>query len=149
MERTNLMSRTMVLLMLMSIAMIGCGKQEVPAEKAIPVKVEVVTGTREAGGIHYSATINPSTSVNVNFKVRGYIEEILQVQGADGARRNVQEGDFVTRGTVLARMRQSEFKDKLMEAQAGLEKAKADFDRAVKLYESQTISKADYDASYA
>jgi RND family efflux transporter MFP subunit len=99
--------------------------------------------------VHYSASINPSTSVNVNFKVRGYIEEILQVQGPDGARRNVQEGDFVKRGAVLARMRQSEFKDKLLEAEAGLEKAKADFERAVKLYESNTIAKADYDASYA
>ena len=143
------MSRFVVLLTLTALVVIGCGKDEQIVDRSIPVKVAVVTGSRDAAGVHYSASINPSTSVNVNFKVRGYIEEVLQVQGPDGTRRNVQEGDFVTRGTVLARMRQSEFKDKLLEAEAGLEKAKADFERAVKLYESNTISKADYDASYA
>ncbi len=140
---------TAILLILVGLVLIGCGKKQESAAPPVPVKVEAVTGSRVAGGMHYSASITPSTSVNVNFKVRGYIEEILQVVGVDGSRRNVQEGDFVKGGTVLARMRQSEFKDKLLEADAALQKAKADFERAAKLYESQTISKADYDAAYA
>jgi RND family efflux transporter MFP subunit len=149
MNSRDAISRVVVLLTQLSVLLAGCGKPEEITEKPIPVKIERVTGSRDATGVHYSASVNPSTSVSVNFKVRGYVDEILQVKDPDGTLRNVQEGDFVKKGTVLARMRQSEFKDKLLEADAGLQKAKADFERAVKLYESNTISKADYDASYA
>lgn len=49
----------------------------------------------------------------------------------------------------MARVRANEYRDRVAEAQAGLTKAKSDFDRAAKLFENQSVSKADYDAAYA
>jgi multidrug efflux system membrane fusion protein len=81
--------------------------------------------------------------------VGGYVEAILEMPGAGGRQRRVQEGDFVRRGTVLARVRDNEYRDAVTEAQASLTRAKADFNRAARLFENQSIAKADYDATYA
>src|SRR5262249_26065392 len=125
----------------------ACGnKQETHAPQVVPVKVQVCANISAAGGMRYSANVRPDVQVDVSFKVSGYVSELLQVTGADGRRRNVQEGDRVTRGTILARVRDTEFKDQLTEAQSSLTQAKADLDRSSQLYENQSISKADYDA---
>jgi RND family efflux transporter MFP subunit len=129
---------------------VGCGsKQEKQAPSAVPVKVQVCANVEAAGGMRYSANVRPDVQVDIAFKVGGYASELLQVSGADGRRRNVQEGDHVTRGTVLARIRDTEYRDRLTEAQSALTQAKADLDRASQLYENQNISKADYDAATA
>jgi multidrug efflux system membrane fusion protein len=100
-------------------------------------------------GLRYSANIKPDVQVDLAFKASGYVEEIFQVAGVDSRRRNVQEGDFIKKGTVMARVRANEYRDRVAEAQAALTKAKSDFDRAAKLFENQSVSKADYDAAYA
>jgi multidrug efflux system membrane fusion protein len=115
----------------------------------LPVTVQPVSGFGTGTGLRYSAAIRPDVQVDVAFKVSGYIEAILQVRGADGRMRNVQDGDVVTRGTVLARVRDREYRDALAQAQATLTQAKADFDRVSQLFENRSVSKADYDAAYA
>jgi multidrug efflux system membrane fusion protein len=77
------------------------------------------------------------------------VDEITQVRGADGRTRNLQDGDPVTRGDTLARLRQDEFRDQVADADATLRQAQADFERASQLYENRSVSKADYDAAYA
>ena len=126
----------------------GCG-QEVPPAPPLPVTVHVVSGGGPGGGLRYSASIRPDVQVEVAFKVGGYIDAILQVRGADGRMRNVQDGDEVRRGTVLARVRDREYRDAVAQAQASLSQAKADFDRVSQLFENRSASKADYDAAYA
>jgi RND family efflux transporter MFP subunit len=63
--------------------------------------------------------------------------------------RNLQDGDLVRRGQVLARLRQDEFQDQVSDADAALRQAQADFERTSQLYENRSLSKADYDAAYA
>jgi RND family efflux transporter MFP subunit len=126
----------------------GCGR-DMPPAPPLPVTVQVVSGGGPGGGLRYSASVRPDVQVDVSFKVGGYIDEILQVRGADGRQRNVQDGDYVRRGTVLARVRDREYRDALAQAQASLSQAKADFDRVSQLYENRSVSKADYDAAYA
>jgi len=128
---------------------LGCAKDEERVAPPLPVtvwKVESVTGEN---GLRYSANIKPEVQIDLAFKASGYVEEILQVSGVEGRRRNVQEGDFIKKGTILARVRDIEYRDRAAEAQAALTKAKADYNRAAKLFENQTIAKADYDAAYA
>src|SRR6185369_14619394 len=108
-----------------------------------------VAGDAGESGARYTASIRPATQVDLAFKVGGYVESILQVKGIDGRLRNVQDGDFVRRGTVLARVRDRELGDALAQARASLAQAKADFDRVSRLYENQSVSKADYDAAFA
>ncbi len=127
----------------------GCSQKQEHVAQPIPVKVQVVESSANDGGWRYSANIKPDVQVDMAFKVGGYIEEILQVSGADGHPRNVQEGDFIKKGTILARVRDNEYRDKVAEAQAAFTQAKADYDRAAKLFENKSIAKAEYDAAYA
>lgn len=115
----------------------------------LPVTVQVVAGGGGEGGVRYSASIRPDVQVDVAFKVSGYVEDIAQMRGADGRMRNVQDGDYVRRGTVLARIRDREYRDAVAQAQAALTQAKADFDRVSQMFENRSASKADYDAAYA
>ena len=139
--------RTMSIAVL-AFAASGCG-HETPKAPPLPVTVQAVAGGSGEAGARYTASIRPSTQVDLAFKVPGYIDRILQVRGVDGRPRNVQDGDFVRRGTVLARVRDREHMDALAQARATLSQAKADFDRVSQLYENRSVSKADYDAAYA
>jgi multidrug efflux system membrane fusion protein len=109
-----------------------------------------------SGLVRYSASIVPYEQVSLAFKVGGYISEVRQVRGADGRMRNLQEGDRVKRGAVLARVRQSDYREavnraqgSLAEDQASFEKARLDYERAERLFQSQSLTKADYDAARA
>src|SRR5262249_29356239 len=142
-----------------------------PADKPpTPVKVKPVEAYAIHTGVRYSANIKPYTQVELAFKVGGYIETIHQVRGVDGRMRNVQEGDFVKKGTVLARLREADYtarrnqaksqweearsslitlKAQVAEAEAAHVRAEQDFTRAKNLLESQSLTKADYDGAKA
>jgi len=111
--------------------------------------VRVGDGEGGATETRYSGSINADASVDVAFKVSGVVDEITQTAGADGKRRNLQDGDAVRRGTPLARLRPNEFRDQVTDAEASLRQAQADYERASQLYENRSVSKADYDAAYA
>ena len=133
----------------------ACNKSKVE-KSAIPVTVRVAEPHKPDEAYRYSANVEPYTVVNVAFKVPGYVAEILQVKGADGRMRNVQDGDTVNKGVVLAQLRQTEFADRITQAKAHLaeaiaeqSKAKQDFERASALFCSQSLTKPDYDTAVA
>jgi RND family efflux transporter MFP subunit len=148
-------------------AILGADTLGRSAEKPpTPVRVQAVQSQVSSSGQRYSANINPYTQVDLAFKVAGYIEDVLQVKGADGRMRDVQGGDWVTKATVLARVRQIDYQEEvnqakgqlataqatwqqakanLAKAQATLTKAQLDFERATNLLATQSMTKADYD----
>ena len=98
--------------------------------------VQAVAVANGAAGGGYSANTIANTQVDVAFKVNGYVQSILQVKGADGKPRNVQAGDRVTAGAVLAVVKDDTYRNSLVKAQsdlqnsrASLSKTKADFAR--------------------
>jgi RND family efflux transporter MFP subunit len=116
----------------------------------------------------YSGEIRPDTEVQMAFKEPGYIAALYRVKGADGRTRDVQVGDEVPAGAVLARLRSSDYGASLSAAvgqqhatqgaleasQAELDRAKAnqvktglDFDRAQALYAAKAMTRPDYDAA--
>src|SRR5262245_14187257 len=105
----------------------GCPRREAPSisNAPIPVLVRPVQDASDIRGARYSGTIEPATRVEVAFKVGGYVRELLQVKGQDGKLRKVQEGDFVSAGTALAVVRQSEYQEKVAGANAQLAQAMA------------------------
>ena len=127
----------------------GCHDAPPATPAVLPVSVHAVAGGGPAGGARYSAGITPDVQVDAAFKVGGYVERVHQVRGADGRMRNVQDGDYVTRGTVLARVRDREYRDAVLQARAALDRSRADFDRVAQLFENSSASRADYDAAYA
>src|SRR5277367_6355601 len=149
------MGRLLVLILIVgSTAMLGCGHKEPAAPDTIPVTVQTVAMASGAAGGAYSANIIADTQVDVAFKVNGYVQSILQVKGADGKPRNMQAGDAVTAGAVLAVVKDDTYRNSLVKAQADLQnsraslsKAKADFTRYTHLLEEQVVAKAEYDAA--
>jgi RND family efflux transporter MFP subunit len=101
----------------------------------VPVIVAAVELNTAGGGEQrYSATIIPRTEVELAFKVGGYVDAIQQVRGVDGHMRDLQEGDRITAGAVLARVRQSDYQVKVKQAESQSHEAKSDID----------VSKAQY-----
>jgi hypothetical protein len=97
----------------------GCRQQEAASQKALtPVGVSAVQMYQAGGGVRYSASIMPNTQVDLAFKSAGYIDSVMQVMGADGHMRNVQQGDWIAKVTVLARVRQNDYASKVNQAKA-------------------------------
>jgi RND family efflux transporter MFP subunit len=143
--------------LLIACALIGCeSAQKAPEKPPIPVTVTEVQEYSGPEGVTYSASIVPYDQVNVAFKSAGYVTSILQRKGVDGRERNLQQGDWVKKGEVLARVRESDYqhaveqyKGHLEQAQAAAEKSKEDFARAEALYNANAMTQSDYDAAKA
>jgi RND family efflux transporter MFP subunit len=137
-------------------ALAACAPAAADKPPMRPVRVERVAAGAAASGPRYSATIQPHEQVVVAFKTGGYVRELLQRRDTDGTWRAVQQGDTVTRGTVLARVNAADHAEhvnqaagQLAEAEAGLARARADAGRAETLYAQQALTRPDYDAARA
>ena len=140
---------------IVSLAGITACHRDAPYEKPLtPVVVRAVESYVEPGGFRYSATVEPNVRVDLAFKRGGYVESLLQVRGPGGAMRQVQEGDLVTSGSVLATVRQTDYVDKRMQAESQLREAEASLthatsesERAGRLFATGSLTKRDYDAA--
>ncbi len=150
--------RTLLTLVVLAFALAACGhKGPPPGEKVpTPVRVRKVEERTALAGARYSGSVEPGTRVDLAFKVGGYVREIAMTKGAAGEARKVQEGDFVTKGTVLAVVRESDYEMRVSGANAAVTEALAaqkqvqlDFDRAQKLAATNAISKAELDTQGA
>jgi RND family efflux transporter MFP subunit len=144
-----------------------------PADDPAPakaVRLGTVSFAREGEAAKYSAILTPNAQVELASRVSGYVVELYQTKGADGRLRPLEPGAPVAAGTVLARIRPSDYQaavDKargaqeeaqagvaaaeaqLVQAQASLAHAELDFTRASALWEQESITKPAYDASRA
>lgn len=139
-----------------AIGCLGCGEAPPKEKPGRPVKTETVQAELAAAGVRYSANVQPYEQVSLAFKVSGYVREIQQRQGSDGRPRHLQQGDDVKAGAILARVQEEDYEEKVKmargqkaEAQAGLTKARLDFERAERLYQGQSLARPDYDAAKA
>jgi multidrug efflux system membrane fusion protein len=138
------------------LGMVGCAREATYEKPLTPVSVQVVELSRGEGIRRYSGNVAPRARVDLAFKVGGYVEE---------ARKD--EGDAVRKGEMLARLRDTDYlvkrdqaraqlaqaeaavgqaRSQAAEAEAARAKAEADFRRASRLYESQSLTRPDYDA---
>lgn len=147
----------------------GCGtKTQKTGPEPVPVQAEVVATQRVQPSWSYSGEIRPDTEVQLAFKEPGYIAALDQVKGSDGRLRDVQVGDEIPAGTVLARLRRSDYEASFNSAvgqehsmqgaldvsEAELDRAKADqtkadldFERAQALYAAKAMTRPDYDSA--
>jgi RND family efflux transporter MFP subunit len=155
MRNTNAIFRITIATAL-AISLGACAKEGPAPSSPLPVRTALVESIRVGNPVMYSATIVPYAQVDLSFKSSGYVDRVLQVKGVDGRTRNVDQGDWVTKGTVLAVVQQQDYKDKLQQAQSQLfrsqaeyDKAKASFDRISALYSAKSATKPDYDSAKA
>jgi RND family efflux transporter MFP subunit len=135
----------------------ACAKVEgVEAKAARPVKTQIVAMAPAPSGIRYSATIDAFQEVPLAFKASGYVDDLIQRKGADGRQRAAQAGDQVSRGTVLARVHDADYQEKvnqgrakLAEGEASLRKAQLDLERAKTLFAADSLIKPELDSAQA
>jgi len=150
--------RNIAITLLITLVMVGCHSSK-PIQQA-PQAVQVLRMESQpgiaGGALRFSAIVSPDAQVPLSFRIPGYVVSLKQVRGEDGRMRDLAEGDRVSRGAVLVRIRSSEYQDKVRQAssqaaaaEAIAQKAKLDFDRATRLYGSQSITKPDFDAARA
>jgi len=150
--------RNIAITLLITLVMVGCHSSK-PIQQA-PQAVQVLRMESQsgiaAGSLRFSAVVTPDAEVPLSFRIPGYVIALKQVRGQDGRMRDLAEGDRVSKGAVLVRIRAAEYEDKVRQAtsqaaavDAVLQKAKLDFDRASRLYDTQSITKPDFDAAKA
>lgn len=152
-------------------ALSGCGiKKQKAGPEPVPVQTEVVVAQPVQPSWVYSGEIRPDTEVELAFKEPGYVAGLYQVKGVDGRMRDVQVGDEIPAGAVLAHLRGSDYQANfntavgqqhaiqgaLEASQAELDRAKAnklkadqDLDRAKSLYAAGAMTRPDYDTAVA
>ncbi len=146
---------TIVYILVGGFVLVACSAK--PAERAAkPVKVRAVEPLSSNAGLRYSASISPSTQLELSFKVGGYVSSIQQIRGVDGQMRHLQGGDVVRKGTVLAQVRASDYQVKVdqaqsqaIEATAGIEAAKNQSAQAQASVEAAKAQQAEAEAAYA
>lgn len=158
-QRCGILPGPAVLLALSLIStgiLAGCRKETVGEPSLTPVRIGEVQTIDSGSSNTYSANIQPYQQVELAFKSNGYLTSIRQVRDATGKMRNIDQGDWVMRGTVLATVSQDEYKEKLQQANAQLartnanyERAKLSFDRTSVLYKSGAATVSDYDNTNA
>ncbi len=138
--------------------MAGCASHKPLSQPPQGVQAQAIEkqAGSNADGLRFSAVVMPDSEVPLAFRIPGYVISLKQVRGQDGRMRDVAEGDRVSRGAMLVRIRSSEYQDKVRQAssqaaaaEAVATKAKLDFDRATHLYDSQSLTKPDFDAARA
>lgn len=146
----------LILAGLCAITQVGCSRANSEPRVLTPVRTTAVQTISTGSENRYSANIVPNAQVDLAFKSGGYVQSIRQVRGVDGRMRNVDIGDWVTRGTVLAVVRQQDYDDQRDQAKAQLARAQADFDhaklsfdRTSNLYSTQSATKPDFDSAKA
>ena len=145
-----------VLLLAIVIAVTSLKSKSKPLEKLpVPVKVAAVELNTANSDARYSATIIPRTQVQLAFKVGGYVDALRQFRGVDGKMRDVQEGDRISVGTVLARVRQSDYQVKFKqaesqasEAKSGIDVSKAQYEEALSGISSSKAQLVEAEAAY-
>jgi multidrug efflux system membrane fusion protein len=150
--------KELLILLSAAVVMTGCASHERLEQPPQGVQARLIQPQPSTGGgsLRFSAVVMPDSQVPLEFRIPGYVVSLKQVRGQDGSRRDIAEGDAVSQGTVLVRIRPAEYEDKVHQAssqaeaaEAAAQKAKLDFDRATRLYDSQSLTKPEFDAARA
>ena len=139
-----------------ALGALACNKANAYVRPPVPVRTRTVRAFPQAHQeLRFSGTVVPEAEIELSLKVGGYATSLLTVRD-QGRTRFVQAGDRVQRGTVLASVRQEDYRQSAAEARGALEaaraaavKARLDYDRASNLVASKVIPQADYDAAKA
>jgi RND family efflux transporter MFP subunit len=144
-------------LFFMGACLLGACSSRPPPKPAPAVRVEVVGAGKAMGSPDtYSAVAQAKATVPLAFRGPGYVTELMQVKTPDGRTRAVGEGDRVHKGEVMARLRDAEYRDKVGQAtgqvaaaRAVAEKARLDFERAQRLFATQSITRPEMETATA
>jgi len=122
-----------------SILMTGCGPKKETEHKtvdAVTVTIKEVVGTQQPQELSYSGGIEPDNTVSLSFSVPA---RVINVQ--------VEEGQKIKKGQLLAAVDQSTYHNNYNVASASLEQAQDNFNRLTQLYNKKSLPERDYIAA--
>ncbi len=131
------MNRQFLLIVALAAAFLfqGCAGKKTAENQIRYVKCDTVKVSSDLSAVaEFPGRVKAAKESGVAFRVAGQIKTIL-----------VKEGDFVKEGAVLAVMDDRDYETQLSATKAEYDGIKADADRAVALYEKNTIARKDYD----
>ena len=105
-----------------------------------PVKSVVVGATKALPVLHFPGVVDASTGVSLSFEVSGRIVDFPFVHS---------RGKHVEAGTVLARLDDRDYSNKVANAEAELDYAESNFKRMEKAVKKNAVSKDEYASSRA
>jgi len=133
----------LAMLLCLTLLLGGCGKQSAKSPEKTLVRttvVESLDNVRSDGEASYLAIVKFDHETDLNFKVGGIVVIVGPVSGTDW-----DEGTPVKAGTVLAELKQSDFKNALDTARAKAELAGKTLERFRKLRVEDAISQQELD----
>ncbi|TRX16707.1 efflux RND transporter periplasmic adaptor subunit [Flavobacterium franklandianum] len=138
------MKKIIAILSISAIVLTSCGgdkKEQIKAEPAIAVKVSGVTENTEGGFITASGKIEAEESANLSTRMMGYVTKI-----------HVKVGQKVGAGQLLVSINNTDLLAKkaqvdasILQAIAGYNNTKKDYDRFVNLFKQQSASQKELD----
>lgn len=119
----------------LGLFIVSCNNAEAPKTAVAPVKVEVrqVAAETLQNELVYSGSIEAENTAMIGFAVPGTVNKIY-----------VQEGEPVKQGQLLASIDDTEYRNALAIADAGLEQAEDMYKRLNGLYEKGSLPAKDY-----
>lgn len=140
---------------LLLVATFGCGPAKPKESPAKSVRIKTVELMTSQSSQRYSASITPQAQVDVAFKSGGYVVSVSQVKGSDGRLRDLQQGDVVLKGAVLARVRPGDYQAKVDQAKSqaaqarlSLESSQSRLNEAKAALEASKMQAAEATAGY-
>lgn len=120
--------------------LLGCGKE--PAKPALTaVRARNLRLETISLGTRFSASVKPRVSMDLSFKVAGTVQSLHAVKTSTGA-RDVQAGDTLAKGTVIAQLEPRDYEQARATAEAALGQAEAAQKQAQAGYaQSQALAK--------
>jgi multidrug efflux system membrane fusion protein len=136
----------LILASLVGILLAGCEQPEIEvAEIVRPVRYVKVVPIGAAETRIFSGVTKAALETDLSFKVGGLVTEL-----------NAAVGDVLKSGQVVAALEPTDFEVRVREAEAGLERARAEqrsaqagFERTRELYENRNASRSDLDTGRA
>ena len=138
------MKKIITILTISSLLLIACGKESKEAlenEPAIAVKVSGISENNNSPFVTASGKIEAENSANLSTRMMGFVTKI-----------HVQVGQKVNAGQLLVSINNSDLQAKkaqvdasILQATAGYNNAKKDYDRFVNLFKQQSASQKELD----
>lgn len=101
----------------------GSTKGQTTVQKSIPVKLATIAAMAKTTPVVTSGVLAAKAEIKLSFKIGGIIEQMY-----------AQEGGYVQRGQLLAKLEQAEIQAQVNKAQSALAKARRDLKRVKNLY---------------
>ena len=114
------------------------GGAEAPLSEVVRPVATMVLGSAERRGLSFPGTVQASDRADLAFRVPGSLIALP-----------INEGDYVRRGQLLARLDPTDYDLSFQEAQATYDQSEANYQRYKRLYEREAVSLAELEGHRA